>query len=183
MPLHRMRGENGDATLTAAMLRVAIAQGAAVPHALIVVGGTLGGRDGDRLAAAGHALERGVRWRDAWRASAVGVPASGPSPAGDGRRTSSPGHRRSAPPAAADASDAADPLTTIGDALESSWTHGDSPVGRLSAAIEQIERETTADIERKAGALTVRLLVPTGLCFLPAFILIGVVPAIASFAW
>ena len=36
-------------------------------------------------------------------------------------------------------------------------------------------------MERAAARLSVRLLMPTGLCFLPAFVIVGVLPAIASF--
>ena len=39
----------------------------------------------------------------------------------------------------------------------------------------------TSAIERNAAKLSVKLLMPTGLCFLPAFVLVGVIPAIASF--
>ena len=66
-------------------------------------------------------------------------------------------------------------------ALESSWTHGDMPGVRLESAIEQLDRDERAAIERNAAKLSVKLLMPTGLCFLPAFVLVGVIPAIASF--
>lgn len=52
---------------------------------------------------------------------------------------------------------------------------------RLESAIEQLDRDERAAIERNAAKLSVKLLMPTGLCFLPAFVLVGVIPAIASF--
>jgi len=61
------------------------------------------------------------------------------------------------------------------------WTHGDMPGVRLESAIEQLDRDERAAIERNAAKLSVKLLMPTGLCFLPAFVLVGVIPAIASF--
>ena len=57
----------------------------------------------------------------------------------------------------------------------------DMPGVRLESAIEQLDRDERAAIERNAAKLSVKLLMPTGLCFLPAFVLVGVIPAIASF--
>ena len=36
-------------------------------------------------------------------------------------------------------------------------------------------------IEQSAAKLSIRLLLPTGLCMLPAFVAIGVIPAVMSF--
>ena len=62
-----------------------------------------------------------------------------------------------------------------------SWSSGSSPLNRLDAAIEQLDWDERSQIERDAAKLSIRLLLPTGLCFLPAFIAVGVIPAIASF--
>ncbi|MCH9276763.1 hypothetical protein JS533_010845, partial [Bifidobacterium amazonense] len=67
------------------------------------------------------------------------------------------------------------------DALEPAWRRGASPVMRLEAAIDQLDSDERSRIEESAGRLSVRLLLPTGLCFLPSFIIVGVIPAIASF--
>lgn len=72
-------------------------------------------------------------------------------------------------------------LSLICDALEDSWNRGTSPLGRLDDAIGQVRAHRRTAIERGASRLTIRLLLPTGLCFLPAFILIGVIPSIGSF--
>ena len=50
------------------------------------------------------------------------------------------------------------------------------PGVRLESAIEQLDRDERAAIERNAAKLSVKLLMPTGLCFLPAFVLVGVIP-------
>lgn len=73
-------------------------------------------------------------------------------------------------------------LSLIRDALEDAWDQGVSPVGRLDVAVKQIRMRRRGAIERGASRLAIRLLVPTGLCFLPAFILIGVIPSIGSFS-
>ena len=50
-----------------------------------------------------------------------------------------------------------------------------SPVGTSSLTV-------IVAVARATATITVRLLVPTGLCILPAFVLIGVIPCIAAFA-
>ena len=65
-------------------------------------------------------------------------------------------------------------------ALQDSWDYGQSPVSSLEATIDRLHARQHEDIEQQAARLSIRLLLPTGLCFLPAFILIGVIPAIAS---
>lgn len=71
-------------------------------------------------------------------------------------------------------------MTLLADTLEPSYRHGSSPLPRIEAAVEQIDKDSRRRIEEAAAKLGVRMLVPTGLCFLPSFILIGIVPAIAS---
>lgn len=70
----------------------------------------------------------------------------------------------------------------IADCLEDAWIHGSSPMERLRLAVEECESTERSAIEQAAARLSVQLLAPTGLCFLPSFILIGIIPAIASFA-
>lgn len=72
-------------------------------------------------------------------------------------------------------------MTMLADALESSYRHGTSPLARISAVVDQIDRDERRRIEEGSAKLGVRMLVPTGLCFLPSFILLGIVPVIASF--
>lgn len=83
---------------------------------------------------------------------------------------------------ACDDAEAGSSLTLIADALRPSWEQGTAPGIRLRAAITQLDAQERSAIEQAASKLSVRLLLPTGLCFLPAFILIGVAPAIVSFA-
>lgn len=73
-------------------------------------------------------------------------------------------------------------ILTLYEALEASWKRGISPIIRLDAALERMESASKQQVEEAAAVLSVRVLLPVGLCFLPAFILIGIVPAIASFA-
>lgn len=70
----------------------------------------------------------------------------------------------------------------IANCLEAAWQHGASPMAQLRLAVAEHERAERSTIEQSAARLSIQLLSPTGLCFLPAFILIGIIPAIASFA-
>ncbi len=70
----------------------------------------------------------------------------------------------------------------VANCLEESWVHGASPMAQLRLAIAEHDSAQRSAIEQAAARLSIQLLSPTGLCFLPAFILIGIVPAIASFA-
>ena len=67
------------------------------------------------------------------------------------------------------------------DAFASSWHSGASPVERLETAVEQLDWDERSQIEQAAAKLSVRLLLPTGLCFLPAFVAVGIIPAVMSF--
>ena len=104
-------------------------------------------------------LERGNDWESAWGIAAGSRSAQ--------RVMSSAQHRM---------------VTTLYDALEASWKRGISPIIRLEAALERMENDSKQQVEEAAAVLGVKVLLPVGLCFLPAFILIGIVPAIASFA-
>lgn len=71
--------------------------------------------------------------------------------------------------------------TTLADTLEPAWRHGSSPLPRIEAAADQLDRDRRRRIEEGAARLGVRMLVPAGVCFLPSFVLIGILPVVASF--
>lgn len=77
---------------------------------------------------------------------------------------------------------AGEAFALICEALEPSWAHGDMPSVRLEAAVERLDADERSAIEQAASRLSVRLLMPSGLCFLPAFVFVGIVPSIISFA-
>ena len=138
-------------TLVLGMLAVVIRQGASIPAALDEVGAVVSGGLGQELRQAAELLRRGHPWRGTWS-----IPCDG-----EGRDGAC--------------------CRAIRDALEDAWVHGSSPVERLQVAIERWDADERATLERHAAGLSVRLLMPTGLCFLPAFIGIGVIPCVVSF--
>lgn len=73
-------------------------------------------------------------------------------------------------------------LQHVADVLEASWTSGSAPGPALRARADQLRRRRRARARAAAGALGVRLVLPLGLCFLPAFVLLGLVPMVLSLA-
>ncbi|WP_182112957.1 type II secretion system F family protein [Actinotalea sp. JY-7876] len=144
------------------LVAAACAAGAGVPAALVAVGAALPGDRGRLLVRAGGALALGAAWDEAWQSAREGPVADGPG-AGD------PG--------------AGDPgADVIADALRASWETGAAPGPALQAAARTARRERHARAMEAAGRLGVRLVLPLGLCYLPAFVLVGLVPVLVSMA-
>lgn len=72
-------------------------------------------------------------------------------------------------------------MQVLADCLEPSWRLGSSPLTRIHTTMRQLDHHARSALAQAMAAVTVRLLVPTGLCILPAFVLIGVIPCIAAF--
>ncbi|KQY24136.1 hypothetical protein ASD16_00785 [Cellulomonas sp. Root485] len=73
-------------------------------------------------------------------------------------------------------------LTEVVSALEASWTTGTAPGPALRGRADQLRRDRRTRSRTAAGALGVQLVLPLGLCFLPAFVLLGLVPMLLSLA-
>ncbi|WP_028045169.1 type II secretion system F family protein [Cellulomonas sp. URHE0023] len=73
-------------------------------------------------------------------------------------------------------------LVDVADVLETSWTSGSAPGPALRTRADQLRRRRRARARAAAGTLGVRLVLPLGLCFLPAFVLLGLVPMVLSLA-
>ncbi len=69
-----------------------------------------------------------------------------------------------------------------GRALTLAATTGVPPAGLLHDAAEELRRQERASLDQAAARLGVRIVVPLGLCFLPAFALLTIVPAVAALA-
>jgi hypothetical protein len=67
-------------------------------------------------------------------------------------------------------------------ALEPSWTAGGAAGPVLDAAADAWRRRRRVRAREAAARLGVHLLLPVGLCLLPAFVLLGVVPVVLSLA-
>lgn len=67
-------------------------------------------------------------------------------------------------------------------ALRPAWEDGSAPGPALRAAAETARRDRHTRALEAAGRLGVRLVLPLGLCYLPAFVLVGLVPVLVSMA-
>lgn len=148
-----------DLPLLLDLLAACLAGGAALQGAAAAVGEAVPGPAGERLRGVAAALGVGMPPAEAWGLLAA--------PASDGRRR---------------AAAAEDVLASAARALARA-ANGGAPVaeavGRLAAETRATARSQGEQAARRVGVLAVA---PLGLCFLPAFVLLGVAPVIIGLA-
>lgn len=71
-------------------------------------------------------------------------------------------------------------LVAFCDHLSFAYATGAPSAAMLQAAAKQARVQRRQDSERRAEELGVKMMLPLGACFLPAFILLGVVPVVLS---
>ncbi|QJW38623.1 secretion system protein [Cellulosimicrobium protaetiae] len=71
-------------------------------------------------------------------------------------------------------------LEVVQRALRPAWLHGAAPAPALRAAAQASRQDRTAAAKAAAARLAVHLVLPLGACFLPAFVLVGLVPVLVS---
>ncbi len=71
-------------------------------------------------------------------------------------------------------------LRFLARTLRPAWEHGAPPTSALEATRTRMRRQNTERTELAAQRLTVHLVLPLGLCYLPSFILLGVIPILLS---
>ncbi len=71
-------------------------------------------------------------------------------------------------------------LAGLGRTLARAHATGAPVVAAVERHAEELARATRADTEERARAVGVRAAVPLGLCLLPAFVLIGIVPLVVA---
>lgn len=71
-------------------------------------------------------------------------------------------------------------LRFLSRTLRPAWEHGAPPTSALEATRTRMRRQSTERTELAAQRLTVHLVLPLGLCYLPSFILLGVIPILFS---
>ncbi|MFH5824961.1 type II secretion system F family protein [Georgenia sp. AZ-5] len=71
-------------------------------------------------------------------------------------------------------------LGPLAQALEPAWVDGAAPGPLLRRAAAAVRADRHRQAQEAAARLGVRLVLPLGLCFLPAFILLGVVPVVLA---
>lgn len=102
-------------------------------------------------------LEMGASWEHSW----AGAQGMGGAKTGSGTRGASEVER-------------------LREALSFSALTGASAAPLLYSEAAQIRRQNKREAEAKASALGVKLVIPLGLCSLPAFICLGIVPVVIA---
>ncbi|WP_159066832.1 type II secretion system F family protein [Cellulomonas timonensis] len=73
-------------------------------------------------------------------------------------------------------------LGAVAVCLRPAWLAGAAPGGALRAQAATLRRGRLRHAREAAGRMGVHLVLPLGLCFLPAFVLLGLVPVMLSLA-
>lgn len=73
-----------------------------------------------------------------------------------------------------------DVLSALGRTLARAESSGSSVADAVERLADELERTCLAAVEDRARAVGVKAAVPLGLCLLPAFLLIGIVPTVAG---
>ncbi|WP_240643804.1 type II secretion system F family protein [Antribacter gilvus] len=71
-------------------------------------------------------------------------------------------------------------LDPVRRALRGAWVDGAAPADSLRAAGEELRHVRQAAARTAAARLAVRLVLPLGACYLPAFVLVGLVPVLLA---
>jgi Flp pilus assembly protein TadB len=102
-------------------------------------------------------------------------------PLGATLRAAAASARIGADPASDELTLAADPaLRPLARALAGAMTRGVSPVNVLDRVAHDARATARWAAEARARSLGARAAAPLGLCFLPAFVLVGIVPVVAT---
>lgn len=68
----------------------------------------------------------------------------------------------------------------VAEALLPAWAHGAAPRDSLRLAAVRVDQDARTRARTAAARLGVHLVLPLGVCFLPAFVLVGLVPVLLS---
>lgn len=165
----RTEGSTSDPALMLDLIAAMLEAGQPLSSALAIL------RDGvdqvtsldlDRLL---QALDLGIPWDASWQLSA------GAAPAGNQPSGPEPGSPVSRIPAGQVSA-----LAALGPALRFTAVTGAPSAAVLHSQADALRRRRQTESRRRAAALGVRLVMPLGLCSLPAFVALTVVPLLMS---
>ncbi|WP_257210500.1 type II secretion protein F [Actinomyces ruminis] len=167
--------EEVDEALVLDLAGAALAAGASVPGTLQALGRAL---DDEALEVVGRALLLGADWDEAWRAGRGGADAAMDGVQEDIGVDGATGPRRRWWNRAE--SRAGVRHARLEACLRPGWEDGASPAPLLAGTAASLRAGRQAADAEAAERLAVRLVLPLGTCFLPAFIILGIVPVVMS---
>ena len=150
--------EAADLPLACDLLAGCLVSGAALPSAASASARALGGPLAERLVEIATRLDLGAPTAEAWAAFAQV----------EGRGAAAREHRRS--------------LADVSRAVSAAAESGAPLAEVLAGLAEDARARALLEARLRARAVGVRAVLPLGLCFLPAFVLLGVVPLVAGMA-
>lgn len=168
--------EEVDEALVLDLAGAALAAGASVPGTLQALGRAL---DDEMLGVVGRALLLGAGWDEAWRTGRTGADAAAAGAAEgaeeeDSAETGPRGWRQRVGPREERRH------ARLDACLRPGWEDGASPAPLLAGTAASLRAGRQAADAEAAERLAVRLVLPLGTCFLPAFIILGIVPVVMS---
>ncbi|TKV26443.1 type II secretion system F family protein [Arthrobacter sp. NamB2] len=155
-----------EAPLILDLLGALLTGGASVEYALSVVAASCDPTMGFLLQRVHAARLLGASWNAAWDAGL------------DAHHHRLPQRRRGLPRMIALTDQAVRSAEEVRQGLRFATSTGAPSAALLHAHAAQLRRRHNREMERKAAALGVQLVLPLGLCSLPAFICLGVVPVV-----
>ncbi|MCQ1949061.1 MULTISPECIES: type II secretion system F family protein [Arthrobacter] len=165
----RPEGSTGDPALMLDLIAAMLEAGQPLPSALAILRDGVDpatSRDLDRLL---QALDLGIPWDASWQLSA-GSASTGTQPSG-AEQISRVGRVPTGQVSA---------LAALGPALRFTAVTGAPSAAVLHSQADALRRRRQTESRRRAAALGVRLVMPLGLCSLPAFVALTVVPLLMS---
>jgi tight adherence protein B len=184
-----------DVPVAALIVAACLKAGLSLPAALATVGRVWPAGVGAGLGRVGEQLARGAAWDLAWaapfgwgRAGSVGAGAVRSGGAGRraaaGRRGWLGGVGRSGGrrPGALEEVPAAAAWDGLERALRLAWENGVAAGPLLAGLRQRLARQARREAADGAARLGVALMLPLGLCYLPAFLALGLVPVVLSIA-
>ncbi|MCC9173537.1 type II secretion system F family protein [Arthrobacter sp. zg-Y179] len=165
----RPEGSTGDPALMLDLIAAMLEAGQPLPSALAILREGVDpatSRDLDRLL---QALDLGIPWDASWQLCA-GSASTGTQPSG-AEQASRVGRVTTGQVSA---------LAALGPALRFTAVTGAPSAAVLHSQADALRRRRQTESRRRAAALGVRLVMPLGLCSLPAFVALTVVPLLMS---
>ncbi|MDR1294025.1 MAG: type II secretion system F family protein [Bifidobacteriaceae bacterium] len=163
--LRSVHAVDDGALVAVGLLAAALETGLSLPAALSAVGRVGEGPVERQLAVVGRQLGRGVTWERAWEETEQGT-RDGSAMWKRGRT-----HQRQI-----------ELLGACRRALTLAWTRGIAASPLLNALIVRWRRRVKHEATVASARIGVTLMLPLGLCYLPAFVALGLVPVIVSLA-
>lgn len=166
-PTALAEGSTGDPALMLDLIAAMLQAGQPLSSALDILADGVDEATAQDLHRLLQALDLGLGWEEAWQLTGGTTPSKGWT-ADAGRQ---PAMRRSGQSRA---------LAELGPALRFIAATGAPSAAVLHSQADALRRRRHTESRRKAAALGVRLVVPLGLCSLPAFVALTAVPLLLS---